>query len=68
MSNLDPHTITLHQCPNGNIVLQFGVTMIHLQPDVFQQFADMLNRYSEQIASRNAGVEIDMPYAQPGEA
>jgi len=42
--------------------------MIHLQPDVFQQFADMLNRYSEQIASRNAGVEIDMPYAQPGEA
>ncbi len=67
-SNLDPHTITLHRCSNGNIVLQFGVTMIHLRPDVFSRFSDMLTRYSEQISQDKTSVEIDMPYLQPGEA
>ena len=54
MSNLDPGTITLHHCHNGNIVLQFGVTMIHLQPELFDQFAAMIEKTSRHLQELGA--------------
>ena len=68
MANLDPGTITLHHCHNGNIVLQFGVTMIHLQPDLFNQFAAMIAKTSKHLAESHKTMDIEMTYAQPGEA
>ena len=66
MCNLDPGTITLHRCHNGNIVLQFGVTMIHLQPHLFHQFAELIEKTADQM--RESKLEIEMTYMQPGEA
>ncbi len=68
MSKMDPSTITLHHCHNGNIVLQFGVTMIHLRPHLFHQFAQMVSKSSKQLQDNQKTLEIEVSYSQPGEA
>ncbi|GEM_PF-6685052 len=68
MHQLDPSIITIHQCKNGNTVLQFGVTMIHLQPETFLQFADMIQKTSCRLQERKTTLEVEMAFSQPGEA
>ena len=68
MSNQDPGTITLPHCHNGNIVLQFGVTMIHLQPHLFHQLPQMVSKSSKQLRDNHQTLEIEVSYSQPGEA
>ena len=43
------HEISIRRCSEGCIVLQFGLTMIHLEPNIFQQFAQIVMATSIQL-------------------
>ena len=41
--------ITIRRCSEGCMVLQFGLTMIHLDQNLFQQFAQIVMATSIQL-------------------
>ena len=43
------HEITIRRCTEGCIVLQFGLTMVHLDEPIFKRFAQIVMATSVQI-------------------
>ena len=41
--------VTIRRCTEGCLVLQFGLTMIHLEEPLFRQFADIVMATSVQL-------------------
>ena len=43
------HEITIRRCTEGCLVLQFGLTMVHLDEALFQRFAQIVMATSVQL-------------------
>ena len=46
--------VSIGICDSGCVLLQFGMSSMHLQPDVFENFVNLLNEALPQIESRRS--------------